>query len=131
MSRTDLISDAFAIIHNAARVKKQVANVPASSTIKAIAQILKNEGYIDNYKFIEDKKQGIVRFYLKYTGGKSAIIGLKRISKPGLRTYVKRDEIPLVLNGMGIALISTSQGILTGRASKEKMVGGEVIGYIW
>ena len=131
MSRTDLISDVFAIICNASRIKKQVTNVPASSVIKSIAEILKREGYIENLKFIEDKKQGTLRIYLKYVNGKSVINNLKRISKPGLRIYVKRDDIPFVLRGKGIALISTSQGILTDKEARERNIGGEVIGYVW
>ena len=131
MSRTDLISDVFSIIRNAACLKKQVVNVPASSVIKSIAEILKRESYIENYKFIEDKKQGMVRLYLKYVNDKPTINNLKRVSKPGLRIYVKKDEIPLVLRGRGIAFISTSQGIITDKEAREKKIGGEVIGYVW
>ena len=131
MSRTDLISDVFTIIRNAVRIKKQVVNVPASLVIKSIAEILKQENYIENFKFIDDKKQGILRIYLKYIDGKAAINNLKRISKPGLRIYVKNDEIPFVLRGRGIAIISTSQGVLTDKQAREKKIGGEVIGYVW
>ena len=131
MSRTDLISDVFTIIRNATRIKKQVANVPASSVIKSIAEILKREGYIENLKFIADEKQGILRIYLKYISGKSAISNLKRVSKPGLRIYAKSDDVPFVLRGKGIAIISTSQGILTDKEARAKKIGGEVIGYVW
>lgn len=131
MSRTDLISDVFTIIRNSACIKKQVVNVPASSAIKSIAEILKREGYIENSKFIDDKKQGILRLYLKYINDKPAINNLKRVSKPGLRIYVKKDNIPFVLRGKGIAFISTSQGILTGKEARERKLGGEVIGYVW
>ena len=131
MSRTDLISDVFTLIRNATRINKQVVNVPASSVIKSIADILKTEGYIENFKFIEDKKQGILRIYLKYVNEKSVINDLKRVSKPGLRIFVKHDKIPVVLRGRGLAIISTSQGIFTDKQAREKRVGGEVIGYVW
>ena len=131
MSRVDLISDVFTIIRNASRIKKQVANIPASTVIKSIVEILKREGYIENFKFIDDKRQGILRIYLKYIDEKPAIKNIKRISKPGLRIYVKKDQIPFVLRGRGIAIISTSGGILTGKEAREKKVGGEVIGYVW
>jgi small subunit ribosomal protein S8 len=93
--------------------------------------VLKKEGYIENFKLIEDKKQGLVKIYLKYIAGKPAIKKLKRISKPGLRVYVKHNKVPSVLRGRGLALISTSQGILTDRQAKELGVGGEILGYIW
>ena len=131
MSRTDLIADVFTIIRNAVRIKKQVVNVPASTVARSVMEILQKEGYIENFKFIEDKKQGILRVYLKYEGNKPSIKQLKRISRPGLRVYVKNDEIPLVLRGKGIAFISTSRGILTDKQAREQKVGGEVIGYAW
>ncbi|MFH1338823.1 MAG: 30S ribosomal protein S8 [Candidatus Omnitrophota bacterium] len=131
MGRTDLVADVFTIIRNAARVRKEFAEVPASSMVQSIAQILKREGYIENYKFMEDKKQGILRIYLKYTGNKSAIKNLKRVSRPGLRIYAKKHEIPSVLRGRGVAFISTSQGILADKEAREKKVGGEVIGSVW
>ena len=131
MSRTDLISDVFTIIRNATCIKKQVVNVPASLVIKSIAEILKGEGYIENFKFIDDKKQGTLRLYLKYINNKSAINNLKRISKPGLRVYVKSDKVPSVYRGRGIAFISTSRGVLTDKEARERKIGGEVIGYVW
>jgi small subunit ribosomal protein S8 len=131
MSRTDLISDVFTIIRNASIIKKQVINIPSSLMVQSIAEILKKEGYIENFKFIDDKKQGTLRLYLKYIGDKPAINNLKRISKPGLRRYVKKEDIPFVLRGKGIAIISTSQGILTDKQAREKKLGGEVIGYVW
>ena len=131
MSRNDLVSDVFTIIRNGTRIKKATVNVPASNTIKSIVEILKNEGYIEDFKFIDDKKQGELRIYLKYENGKSVITNLKRISKPGLRSYVKKDEIPFVLRGRGIAFISTSRGIFTDKQAREAKVGGEVIGYTW
>jgi len=131
MSRTDLIADAFTIIRNAVMLKRDVVDLPASNNIKSIIAILKDNEYIDNFKLIEDKMQGVVRVYLKYTAGKSAIRNLKRISKPGLRVYVTSKKVPSVLRGRGLAIISTSKGVLTDKAAKELGVGGEVIGYVW
>jgi len=131
MSRTDLIADVFTIIRNAIMVKKDAVDVPASNNIKAILEILKKREYIDNFKVIEDKKQGVARVYLKYLAGKSAIRNLKRISKPGLRIYVKGRKVPSVLRGRGLAIISTSQGLITDKDAREQGLGGEVIGYIW
>lgn len=131
MSRTDLIADTFTMIRNAIMANRENLDVPASRLSKDILDILKRENYIDNYKLIEDKKQGILRIYLKYTGNKSAIRTIKRVSRPGLRIYVKRDKVPSVLRGRGIAIISTSKGILTNKEAKEQGVGGEVIGYVW
>jgi len=131
MSRTDLIADTFTMIRNAVMVKKDTLDVPASGTVKAILEILKKENYIDTFKPLEDKKQGSIRVYLKYLLGKSAIKNIKRVSRPGLRIYVKHDKIPSVLRGRGLAVISTSKGIVTGKEAKEQGLGGEVIGYIW
>lgn len=131
MSRTDLIADTFTVIRNALMAKKENVDVPASKITASIMGILKEERYIDNFKLIEDKKQGILRIYLKYTGAKPAIRNIKRISRPGLRTYVRRDKIPIVLRGRGIAIISTSQGIVTNNKARELGVGGEVLGYVW
>lgn len=131
MSRTDLIADAFTIIRNAIMAKKENLDVPASGTLESIFEIFKGEGYIDNFKFIEDKKQGILRVYLKYEGGKPAIKNIRRISKPGLKVYVKRGEVPSVLRGRGIAIISTSKGIMTDTQAKAQGLGGEVMAYIW
>jgi len=131
MSRTDLIADVFTIIRNAIMAKKDSVDVPASNTIKAILEILKSEGYVDNFKLIEDKKQGQVRVYLKYLAGKSAIRNIKRVSRPGLRLYVKHKKVPVVLRGRGLAIVSTSKGIMTDKVARESNLGGEVIGYIW
>ncbi len=131
MSRTDLIADAFTIIRNAIMAKKENVDIPSSNMLKSIMGILKEENYIETFKEIEDKKQGILRIYLKYLFGKSAIINIKRVSRPGLRIYVKRDKVPQVLRGRGIALISTSKGIMTDKKVRELSLGGEVIGYIW
>jgi small subunit ribosomal protein S8 len=131
MSRTDLIADIFTIIRNAIRIKKDAVDLPASGNIKSIMAILKTNEYIDNFKLIEDKKQGVVRVYLKYVAGKSAIRNIKRVSKPGLRVYVKGKKVPTVLRGRGLAIVSTSQGVVTDKQARELGVGGEVIGYVW
>lgn len=131
MARTDLIADAFTIIRNAIMAKKENADMPASNLLRSILEILKRQGYIENFKPIEDKKQGILRVYLKYKDLKPAIAHIKRISKPGLRVYVKGDRIPSVLRGKGIAIISTSKGLITNQEAKAQGLGGEVIAYIW
>ena len=131
MSRTDLIADVFTIIRNAISIKKDAVDLPASGNVKSIMAILKDNEYIDNFKLIEDKKQGIVRVYLKYIAGKSVIRNLKRVSKPGLRVYVKGKKVPTVLRGRGLAIVSTSKGVITDKQAREFGVGGEVIGYIW
>jgi len=131
MSRTDLIADAFTSMRNAILVHKENVDVPASRILKSILEILKKEDYIDNFKFIEDKKQGILRIYLKYLAGKSAIRNLKRISRPGLRLYVKHQKVPTVLRGRGIAVISTPKGVITDSEAREQGLGGEIIAYIW
>ena len=131
MSRTDLIADTFTMIRNSVMAHKENLDVPASRITKSILDILKKEAYIDDYKLIEDKKQGTLRFYLKYVAGKSAIRAIKRISRPGLRIYKGKDRIPRVLRGRGLAIISTSKGLLTDTEAKSQGIGGEVIGYIW
>ena len=131
MSRTDLIADAFCMIRNAIMAKKENVDIPASGTLKSILEILKKENYIDNFKQIEDKKQGILRIYLKYLSGKPAIRNIQRVSKSGLRVYVKRDKVPSVLRGKGIAVISSSKGIMTNIEAKAQNIGGEVMAYIW
>jgi len=131
MSRTDLIADTFTMIRNAIMAKKENLDVPSSNTMTSILGILKEEGYIDNFKQIEDKKQGILRIYLKYIADKSAIRNIKRISRPGLRVYAKTDKIPSVLRGRGLAIISTSKGVMTDKRAKESKLGGEIIAYIW
>ena len=131
MSRTDLIADTLTIIRNGIMAKKENVDVPASNTIKYILEILKKENYIDTFKLIEDKKQGIIRVYLKYISGRSAIRNIARISKPGLRKYVKRDKVPSVLRGRGLAIISTSRGVITDKEARSLGLGGEVLAYIW
>ncbi len=131
MSRTDLIADALTIIRNAIMVKKDFTDIPASNILISILEILKRENYIENFKLIEDDKQGTIKVYLKYIAEKSAIKNLRRISKSSLRVYVKGENIPLVLRGRGLAIISTSKGILTDKEARQLGVGGEVIAYVW
>jgi len=131
MSRTDIIADTFTMIRNAIMAKKDNLDVPASGTIKSILEILKNEEYIDTFKLIEDKRQGVFRIYLKYLSGRPAIRNIRRVSRPGLRVYVKNDKIPSVLRGKGLAIISTSKGIITDKQARQESIGGEVMGYIW
>jgi len=119
-------------IINASRVKSEKVDIPGSKTKEKIARILQNEGFIKSYKFIEDRKQGIIRIYLKYGPHNEMVInGVKRVSKPGLRKYVKREDIPEVLGGLGIAILSTSKGIMTDKEAKSLGIGGEVLCYIW
>ena len=132
MNTTDPIADMLTRIRNASQAKFKTVDIPASNMKKNIAEILFNEGYIKAYEEIENENQGIIRVSLKYTEkGKKAIAGLKRISKPGLRIYASKDELPKVLNGLGIALISTSKGIMTDKEARKENVGGEVLAYIW
>jgi small subunit ribosomal protein S8 len=131
MSKSDPIADFLTIIRNGIMAKKENVDMPASKMTKAVLEILKNNDYIDNFKSIEDKKQGILRVYLKYIAGKSMIINLKRVSRPGLRIYTRYDQIPRVLRGRGIAVMSTSRGILTGEEARQQRLGGEVICYVW
>ncbi len=131
MSRTDLVADALTMIRNAIMAKKENLDVPASGTLKSILEILKSEGYIDNFKFIEDKKQGILRVYLKYLSGKPAIKNIRRISRPGLKVYVKRHKVPTVLRGRGLAIMSTSKGIMTDTQARTQGLGGEIMAQVW
>jgi len=132
MSMTDPIADFLTRIRNANTVYHEKVEVPASNVKKAIAEIFKEEGYIKDCEIIDDGKQGIIRIYLKYSPNKERVItGLKRISKPGLRVYVKKDEVPRVLGGLGTAVISTSKGIMTDKNARQQGLGGEVICYIW
>ncbi len=132
MVTTDPIADMLTRIRNASQANFKTVDIPASNMKKAIAEILFNEGYIKAYEEIKNENQGIIRITLKYTEkGKKVISGLKRISKPGLRIYASKEELPRVLNGLGIALISTSKGIMTDKKARELGVGGEVLAYIW
>jgi len=129
---TDPIADMLTRVRNAAMARSGQVEIPASRVKKAIASILKKEGYIKDFEYIQDNKQGKLKLYLK-TGGnnRSAISGLKRISKPGLRVYAGKDELPHVLGGLGIAIISTSRGIMTDQEARKAELGGEVICYVW
>jgi small subunit ribosomal protein S8 len=132
MVMTDPIADFLTRIRNANMVMHEKVEIPASKTKKALAEILKREGFVKDYEYIEDGKQGVIRIYLKYGSNKEKVItGLKRISKPGLRVYCKKDESPRVLGGLGIAIISTSQGIVTDKEARKNGLGGEVICYVW
>ncbi len=132
MNTTDPIADMLTRIRNANSQKFKTVDVPASNMKTAIAQILFDEGYIKSYEIINNDNQGTIRITLKYDEkGKKVIAGLKRISKPGLRIYAAKDELPKVLNGLGIALISTSKGIMTDKKARQEGIGGEVLAYIW
>ncbi|MGB9710973.1 MAG: 30S ribosomal protein S8 [Thermodesulfovibrio sp.] len=129
---TDPIADMLTRIRNAIKVKADKVDIPASRMKIEISKILKEEGFIKSYKIIKDKKQGIIRINLKYTPeGDSVISNLQRISKPGRRVYVSKDEIPRVMGGLGIAILTTSQGVMTDKECRHKGVGGEVICYVW
>lgn len=132
MTMTDPIADMLTRIRNANVVKHETVDVPASNMKKELSRILLEEGFIRGYDVIEDGKQGIIRIQLKYgQTGERVISGLKRISKPGMRVYVDKHEVPRVLNGLGISIISTSKGILTDKQARKENVGGEVICYVW
>lgn len=132
MTMTDPIADMLTRIRNANMVRHEKLEVPASNVKKEIAEILKREGFVRDVEYVEDNKQGIIRIFLKYGRDNERVItGLKRISKPGLRVYAKTNEVPKVLNGLGIALVSTSQGLLTDKEARAKQVGGEVLAYVW
>lgn len=132
MHITDPIADMLTRIRNANSAKHEIVDVPGSNMKKAIAQILFEEGYVKKYEVTEDERQGNIRIWLKYgEGKKQVIVGLKRVSKPGLRVYASREELPRVLKGLGIAIISTSKGIMTDKKARRENVGGEVLAFIW
>lgn len=132
MVMTDPIADMLTRIRNANMVRHEKLEIPASNMKKEVANILKEEGFVRDVEFVEDNKQGIIRIFLKYGQNNERVItGLKRISKPGLRVYAKANEVPRVLNGIGIAIVSTSQGIMTDREARQKQVGGEILAYVW
>ena len=132
MTMTDPIADMLTRIRNANMVKHETVDVPASNMKKELARILLEEGFVRGYDVIEDEKQGIIRIQLKYgQSGERVIQGIKRISKPGMRVYTNAYEVPKVLRGLGISMISTSKGILTDRQARKENVGGEVICYVW
>ena len=132
MQITDPIADMLTRIRNANKAKHDTVDVPASNMKKSIAQILLDEGYIKNFQLIDDGTQGVIRIALKYNAGKEKVIsGLKRVSKPGLRVYAGADELPKVLRGLGIAIVSTSKGVMTDKKAREAHVGGEVLAFVW
>ena len=132
MQITDPVADMLTRIRNANTAKHESVDVPASNLKKAIAKILLDEGYIKSYEVVEDGTQGVIRIQLKYIAGKEKVIsGLRRVSKPGLRVYAGADELPRVLKGLGIAIISTSKGVMTDKAARANHVGGEVLAFVW
>ncbi|MGN0659520.1 MAG: 30S ribosomal protein S8 [Emergencia sp.] len=132
MTMTDPIADMLTRIRNANTVGHETVEIPASKIKKSIAEILLEEGYISGFEVIEDNKQGIIKVQMKYGAGKERVItGIKKISKPGLKVYAKANEVPRVLGGLGIAIISTSKGVISDKKARELGVGGEVICYVW
>lgn len=132
MTMTDPLADMLTRVRNASAVKHESVDVPASNIKKEVARILLDEGFVKSYDVIEDGKQGIIRIQLKYSRDKEKVItGIKRISKPGLRVYAKKEDVPKVLGGLGVAIISTSKGLITDKQAREQGVGGEVIAYVW
>ena len=132
MQISDTIADLLTRIRNASSAKHATVDIPASNVKKAITQILADEGYIKDFSIVDDGKQGIIRVTLKYTDGKTPVIsGLRRVSKPGLRIYSSCEEMPKVRKGLGIAIVSTSKGIMTDKKARELNVGGEVLAYVW
>ena len=125
------IADLLTRIRNANTARHESLEVPASNIKKEIVEILKSEGFIKDVEYIEDNKQGIIKIFLKYSKGERVIKGIKRISKPGLRVYAKANELPKVLNGLGIAIVSTSNGVVTDKIARKNNTGGEVLAYIW
>ena len=131
MPVTDPISDFLTRIRNASKAKKVRVNIPASNMKKGLAEILKNQNFIHDYTVVEDNKQNIITIHLKYKDGVPAIQGLKRISTPGLKVYKSADKLPRVLNGLGVAVVSTSKGLLTDKEARSQSMGGEIVCYIW
>ena len=131
MNITDPIADMLTRIRNANAQRHETVDVPSSKLKKSIAEILLDEGYIKSFEEIEDNSQGIIRITLKYVNKQKVISGLKRISKPGLRVYANKEELPRVLGGLGIALISTSKGIMTDKKARQEGIGGEVLAFVW
>lgn len=132
MQMSDVIADMLTRIRNANDAKHATVDIPASNMKKAIAEILVNEGYVKSFETIEDGKQGVIRITLKYQGNKQKVLrGIRRVSKPGLRIYASCDEMPRVMNGLGIAIVSTSKGIMTDKQARRENVGGEVLAFVW
>ena len=131
MQISDVIADMLTRIRNANNAKHETVDIPASNMKKAIADILVNEGYVKSYQIIEDGKQGVIRVTLKYVGKQKVIHGLRRVSKPGLRIYSNCEDMPKVMNGLGVAIVSTSKGIMTDKQARKENVGGEVLAFVW
>ena len=131
MHITDPIADMLTRIRNANSARHDTVDVPASNMKKSIAQILLDEGYIKSYQIVDDGTQGVIHITLKYNGKDKVITGLRRVSKPGLRVYVGADELPRVLRGLGIAIVSTSKGVMTDNAARAAHIGGEVLAFVW
>ena len=132
MQMSDVIADMLTRIRNANDAKHATVDIPASNMKKAIADILVDEGYVKSYQIIEDGKQGVIRVTLKYTAGKQKVIrGIRRVSKPGLRIYAGYEDMLKVMNGLGIAIVSTSKGIMTDKKARESKIGGEVLAFVW
>jgi small subunit ribosomal protein S8 len=132
MQVTDAIADMLTRIRNASSARHEYVDIPSSNMKKSIARILLDEGYIKSVEFMEDKKQGMIHVALKYAANKNAVItGIKRISKPGLRVYANNEEMPKVLGGLGIAIVSTSKGIMTDKKARAEGLGGEVLAFVW
>ena len=131
MHITDPIADMLPRIRNANSARHDTVDVPASNMKKSIAQILLDEGYIKSYQIVDDGTQGVIHITLKYNGKDKVITGLRRVSKPGLRVYVGADELPRVLRGLGIAIVSTSRGVMTGAQARKQSIGGELLALVW
>ena len=131
MQISDVIADMLTRIRNANDAKHETVDIPASTMKRAIADILQSEGYIKGYQIVEDGKQGMIRVSLKYIGKQKVIHGLRRVSKPGLRIYSNCEDMPKVMNGLGIAIVSTSKGIMTDKQARKENVGGEVLAFVW
>lgn len=128
---SDVIADMLTRIRNANNAKHETVDVPASNMKRSIADILVNEGYIKGYNIVEDGKQGIIRITLKYNGKEKVIKGLRRVSKPGLRIYASAEDMPRVMNGLGVAIVSTSKGLMTDKQARKSNIGGEVLAFVW
>ena len=131
MQISDVIADMLTRIRNANNAKHETVDVPASGVKKAIADILVEEGYIRSYQLIEDGKQGVLHITLKYQGKQKVIQGIRRVSKPGLRIYSGCDDMPKVMNGLGVAIVSTSKGIMTDKQARKEHIGGEILAFVW
>ena len=131
MSQSDPISNSLTILRNGVQAQKVTVDIPASKLIAGVLEIFKQDGYIEDFRLMKDNVQGSYKVYLKYEKKKPAIMGIKRISKPGLRVYAAKDRIPRVLNGLGTAVISTSKGLVTDREARQQNIGGEILCHIW